>query len=167
MSMHRIMPTPPPSWPSWEAVMAEALAEAEKAGEAGEIPVGAVVIDPAGVIIGRGRNNPIAANDPTAHAEIAAMRQAATAAGNYRLTGCVLAVTLEPCLMCVGAMVHARVKGVVFGARDPKSGAVVSCLDGFELALHNHTPWQAGGVLEDACAERLRAFFASRRKDGA
>lgn len=147
--------------------MAEALAEADLAGEAGEIPVGAVVVGPAGEILGRGSNGPIAANDPTAHAEISAMRQAAAAMGNYRLNGCVLAVTLEPCLMCVGALVHARVTGVVFGAYDPKSGAVVSRLHGFELALHNHMPWQAGGVLENACAERLRSFFSSRRKGGA
>lgn len=143
--------------------MAEALAEAALARNTGEIPVGAVVIDPVGAIIGRGRNSPIAAHDPTAHAEIMAIRQAALALGNYRLTRCVLAVTLEPCLMCVGAMVHARIHGVVFGARDARAGAVVSQMDGFELSMHNHRLWQAGGVMADACAAVLRDFFAARR----
>ena len=143
--------------------MREAMVEARHAFVAGEIPVGAVVVDPAGDIIGRGYNTLIAANDPTAHAEITAIRQAAQTTGNYRLTGCILATTLEPCLMCTGAIVHARLRGVVFGASDPKAGAVVSRLDGLELALHNHTPWQAGGVLETECAAILHSFFASRR----
>jgi Cytosine/adenosine deaminases len=143
--------------------MREALAEAHRALAVREIPVGAVVVDPAGVIIGRGYNAPITTNDPTAHAEIAAIRQAAATTGNYRLTGCILAATLEPCLMCAGAIVHTRLRGVVFGASDPKAGAVVSRLDGLELALHNHTPWQAGGVLETECAAILHNFFASRR----
>ena len=163
MAAHRIMPTPPPSWSSWEDVMREALCEAKQAGAAGEIPVGAVVIDAAGLVIGRGHNAPIAQNDPTAHAEIAALRRAAAHTGNYRLGGCILAVTLEPCLMCVGAIVHARLAGVVFGAFDPKAGAVSSRLDGFELSLHNHAPWQAGGILETECAAELSDFFAFRR----
>ncbi|MCC8194879.1 MAG: nucleoside deaminase, partial [Deltaproteobacteria bacterium] len=136
MNPHRIMPTPPPSWPTWEALMREALNEARHAVIAGEVPVGAVVVAPSGAVIGRGHNAPIASNDPTAHAEIAAIRQAARATGNYRLTGCVLAVTLEPCLMCAGAIVQARINGVVFGASDPRAGAVSSRLDGFELSLH-------------------------------
>ena len=143
--------------------MREALAEARHALVADEIPVGAVVVDPAGCIIGRGHNAPIALNDPTSHAEIAAIRQAAKNRGNYRLNGCILAVTLEPCLMCAGAIVHARLHGVIFGAFDPKAGAVTSQLDGFELALHNHTPWQAGGLLETECAAILNNFFLSRR----
>lgn len=163
MTIRRIMPTPPPSWDSWEDIMRLALTEAEKAAACGEIPVGAVIIDPSGAVAGRGRNAPIAANDPTAHAEIAAIRDAARRTGNYRLTGCVMAVTLEPCLMCVGAIVHARIKGVVFGAPDPKAGAAASRMDGFELALHNHTVWQAGGILQDECAAHLHGFFASRR----
>ena len=163
MSAHRIMPAPPPSWSSWDDLMREALAEARRALAVGEIPVGAVVVDPTGVIIGRGHNTPIAANDPTAHAEIAAIRQAAATIGNYRLTGCILAATLEPCLMCAGAIVHARLRGVVFGASDSKAGAVVSRLDGLELALHNHTPWQAGGVLETECSVIIHNFFVSRR----
>jgi tRNA(adenine34) deaminase len=143
--------------------MREALAEALRALPAGEIPVGAIIVDPAGTVIGRGHNAPIATNDPTAHAEIVALRQAALHAGNYRLGDCILAVTLEPCLMCVGAIMHARLRGVVFGAFDPKSGAVSSRLDGFELSLRNHAPWQAGGILEDECAATLKRFFALRR----
>ena len=144
--------------------MRAALAEAERAAAAGEMPVGAVVIDAAGAVIGRGHNAPLATNDPTAHAEIMAIRRAAAHTGNYRLGGCVLAVTLEPCLMCVGAIVHARISGVVFGAPDPKAGAVISRLDGFEHAMHNHRPWQAGGILREACASQLHDFFAIRRK---
>ena len=143
--------------------MREALLEARKAGEQGEIPVGAIVINGAGAVVGRGHNAPITRNDPTAHAEITALRQAAAHTGNYRLGGCVLAVTLEPCLMCVGAIVHARLAGVVFGTFDTKAGAVSSRLDGFELSLHNHAPWQAGGILETACAAELSDFFALRR----
>ena len=149
--------------------MREALAEAREPSAAGtvprmpEVPVGAIVIDASGAVIGRGRNAPVARHDPTAHAEVMALREAAAHTGNYRLNGCVLAVTLEPCLMCVGAIVHARIAGVVFGAFDEKAGAVVSRLDGFELAMHNHTPWQAGGVLKTECAELLQAFFEERR----
>lgn len=159
----RIMPTPPPSWNSWEDVMRVSLAEAGKAARLGEVPVGAVILDAAGNIIGTGHNAPITTHDPTAHAEIAALRQAAGTAGNYRLTGCIMAVTLEPCLMCVGALVHARLRGVVFGAYDERAGAVCSRIDGFDLPLHNHVPWQAGGVLETECAALLRDFFNSRR----
>lgn len=144
--------------------MREALAEARNAARAGEVPVGAVIVNAAGSIIGRGHNTPITEQDPTAHAEMAALRQAARHTGNYRLTGCTLAVTLEPCLMCVGAIVHARLSGVVFGAFDRKAGAVVSQVDGFALPLHNHTPWQAGGILEEECAAPLREFFTSRRE---
>lgn len=140
-----------------------ALAEASIAAAMKEVPVGAVVVAPSGEVVGRGHNMPVAANDPTAHAEIQALRDAARRMGNYRLTGCILAATLEPCFMCAGAIVHARIGGIVFGARDPRAGAVVSRLEGFELALHNHTPWQADGILEEECAELLRDFFASRR----
>lgn len=145
--------------------MREALLEAQKAAEHSEIPVGAVIVAPTGSIIGRGHNAPLATNDPTSHAEVVAIRAAASCLGNYRLTGCVMAVTLEPCLMCVGAIVHARLAGVVFGAADPKAGAVLSQVDGFELPLHNHTPWQAGGILEEECASLLRDFFATRRSN--
>ncbi len=163
MTAHRIMPAPPPGWNAWEDIMREALLEARDAGASGEVPVGAVVLDARGAVIGRGHNAPIGLHDPTAHAEIAALRQAAETTGNYRLDGCLLAVTLEPCLMCVGAIVHARVKGVVFGAPDPRMGAVASRLDGLELPFHNHAAWQAGGILEAECAALIRDFFASRR----
>ncbi len=143
--------------------MREALAGARCAARAGEVPVGAVVVDEAGRIIGRGGNAAITTHDPTAHAEITALRQAARHTGNYRLPGCILAVTLEPCLMCVGAIVHARIAGVIFGAFDHKAGAVASQLDGFALPLHNHTPWQAGGILAEECAALLHDFFAPRR----
>ncbi|CAK7047245.1 MAG: tRNA-specific adenosine deaminase [Desulfovibrio sp.] len=163
MAYHRIMPSPPPAFPSWEAVMREALLEAHKAAERSEIPVGAVIVSPTGSIIGRGHNAPVALHDPTAHAEIMALRNAAMSTANYRLNGCVMAVTLEPCLMCVGAIVHARLAGVIFGAADEKAGAVLSRTDGFEMPLHNHTPWQAGGILEEECAAILRDFFTARR----
>ena len=141
------------------------LVEAEKALARDEVPVGAVIVSPSGGVVGRGHNAPVAFNDPTAHAEIVAIRDAARRTGNYRLTGCVLAVTLEPCIMCAGAIVHARLGGVVFGARDARAGAVMSHLDGFELPFHNHTPWQADGILEGECAALLRNFFAARRPE--
>ena len=144
--------------------MREALAEALAAGEMGEVPVGAVVLAPDGSIIGRGRNAPIGNSDPTAHAEIAALRAAAACLNNYRLTGCFLVATLEPCLMCTGAIVHARLAGLVYGACDPKTGSVISQLPGLELPFHNHTLWHAGGVLEKKCSEILSTFFAERRK---
>ncbi len=159
----RIMPSPPSPWHSWEALMAEALLEARNAASQGEVPVGAVVVTPDGIIAGRGHNSPRAAHDPSAHAEITALRRAGESLGNYRLGGCVLVVTLEPCLMCVGAMVQARVAGLVFGAADPKAGAVASRLDGLELPFHNHRVWQAGGIAEDACAALLADFFKARR----
>ena len=142
--------------------MREALAEAERAYARGEVPVGAVlVLD--GAILGRGHNQPISAVDPTAHAEIVALRAAAAAAGNYRLTGATLYVTVEPCLMCVGALVHARVRTVVFGAPEPKSGALSSTTRAAELPGLNHRIAVEGGVLEPACAELMRRFFRERR----
>ncbi len=157
------MPSPPFSWAAWEDIMQEALAEARTAAGLGEVPVGAVVVTAEGIIAGRGHNSPRAENDPSAHAEIVALRRAGKTLGNYRLGGCVLAVTLEPCLMCVGAMVQARIAGVVFGAFDPRAGAAVSHLEGFELPFHNHRIWQAGGVGEQECAALLAGFFAARR----
>ena len=146
----------------YEPLMRRALALAEEAAAAGEVPVGAVVaLD--GVIIGTGRNQPIAAHDPTAHAEIVALRQAGEALGNYRLTGATLAVTVEPCLMCVGAMVHARVATVVYGAAEPKAGALGSTIAAHELASLNHRLVAVGGVLEDECREVMQAFFRARR----
>ena len=142
--------------------MREALALAGEAAAAGEVPVGAVVVKD-GRVIGRGYNRPISSADPTAHAEIVALREAAKAEGNYRLTGCELYVTLEPCAMCVGAMVHARIARVVFGARDPKTGACGSIVDLPAIGHWNHHGVFTGGLLEDECGALLRAFFAARR----
>ena len=139
-----------------------ALAEAARALDAGEVPVGAVlVLD--GTVAGAGFNQPISAADPTAHAEILALRAAASRARNYRLTGSTLYVTIEPCLMCVGAMVHARVGTVVFGATEPKAGALVSMTRAHELPHLNHQLQIAGGVLEEDCRALMQSFFKDRR----
>jgi tRNA(adenine34) deaminase len=145
-----------------EAWMAEALALARAAGARGEVPVGAVVVCE-GAIVGRGGNAPIVASDPTAHAEIAALRDAARALGNYRLPACELYVTLEPCAMCAGALMHARIARVVFGARDPKTGACGSVVDLFAVAALNHHATVTGGVLAEDCGRLLSDFFAARR----
>lgn len=142
--------------------MQRALLLAGRAEAAGEVPVGAVLVYE-DVCIAEGRNQPIARHDPTAHAEVMALRSAGVSLGNYRCTGSTLYVTLEPCLMCVGAMVHARVRRLVFGAHDPKSGAVTSCLHGFDVPGLNHCVEWSGGVLGDACGEQLKQFFRSRR----
>src|SRR5262249_19948584 len=135
---------------------------ARRAGDAGEVPIGAVVVL-AGEIIGRGFNQPIRADDPTAHAEIVAIRDAARHACNYRLTGASLYVTVEPCLMCAGAIVHARIATVVYGAAEPKSGAVVSTVQGGELPGHNHRFTIVAGVREAECRELMQEFFRVRR----
>ena len=142
--------------------MREALALAAQAAEAGEVPVGAVVVKD-GEIVGRGYNRPITTSDPTAHAEIVAMRDAARQLANYRLVDCELYVTLEPCVMCVGAMVHARIKRIVYGTRDPKTGACGSIVDLPGLATFNHHGTFEGGILAAESAEILRRFFAARR----
>lgn len=139
-----------------------ALDEASKALEAAEVPVGAVVVLD-GVVIGAGFNQPISATDPTAHAEIVALRAAAARVRNYRLAGATMYVTVEPCLMCVGAMVHARIGTVVFGATEPKAGALVSMTRAHELPNLNHQLRVEGGVLESACRELLQEFFRARR----
>src|SRR5687767_7889797 len=139
-----------------------ALAEARKADEAGEVPIGAVVVLD-GEVIGAGFNQPISAHDPTAHAEIVALRAAANRVGNYRLTGSILYVTVEPCLMCVGAMVHARVGLVVYGTTEPKAGAIASMTRAHELPALNHRLQVEGGVLEEECREIVQAFFRERR----
>ncbi len=145
------------------AWMRLALAEARAAAEAGEVPVGAIVVR-GGQVIATGRNAPIAGHDPTAHAEIAALRTAAERLGNYRLDGCTLYVTLEPCAMCSGAMLHARLARVVFGAADAKTGAAGSVVNLFaEERLNHQTQWQ-GGVLADACGALLSGFFQQRRQ---
>ncbi|TFZ01012.1 tRNA adenosine(34) deaminase TadA [Ramlibacter henchirensis] len=144
--------------------MREALAQAGLALAAGEVPVGAVVVQ-GDRVVGRGHNRPVAGHDPTAHAEIMALREAAAALGNYRLDGCELFVTLEPCAMCSGAMLHARLKRVVFGAPDPKTGAAGSVLNLFEERRLNHRTQSTGGVLAAECGEPITRFFASRRQE--
>jgi tRNA(adenine34) deaminase len=141
--------------------MKAALAEAAKAAARGEVPVGAVVVRD-GRIVARGSNRPIAASDPTAHAEIVALRRAARKAGNYRLPDCDLYVTVEPCAMCLGAVVQARIRRVVFAASDPKAGAVLSVMR-FPFKRLNHRPEIAGGILAVESAALLRGFFRSRR----
>lgn len=141
--------------------MREALALARRARDAGEVPVGAVVVLD-GAVIGSGFNQPIGAADPTAHAEVVALRAAARAAGNYRLPGAALYATVEPCLMCVGALVHARVATVVYAAADPKGGAVRSLLDPSALPL-NHRFEAVEGVLAEESRALLQEFFRSRR----
>ena len=145
------------------AWMRAALALAHEAAQAGEVPVGAVVVKD-GAIIGRGRNAPVAGHDPTAHAEVVALREAARHLGNYRLDGCTLYVTLEPCAMCSGAMLHARLARVVFGAQDPKTGVAGSVLDLFAEPRLNHHTRIEGGVLADECAALLQHFFSQRRR---
>jgi tRNA(adenine34) deaminase len=145
-----------------EGFMRAALDLARQAAQAGEVPVGAVVVTD-GQIIGRGSNAPISRHDPSAHAEIAALRDAAQQIGNYRLVDCELFVTLEPCVMCVGAMFHARISRVVFGARDPKTGAAGSVVDLFAEPRLNHHATIRGGVLAEECGRVLSDFFAARR----
>jgi tRNA(adenine34) deaminase len=142
--------------------MGVALEQARRAAALGEVPVGAVVVID-GAVAGAGFNQPISASDPTAHAEILALRAAASRAGNYRLTGSTMYVTIEPCLMCVGAMVHARVGTVVFGAAEPKAGALVSMTRAHELPNLNHQLQIEGGVLDEECRALMQGFFQSRR----
>ena len=145
--------------------MEAALVEAARALEAGEVPIGAVlVLD--GTIVARGYNQPISAADPTAHAEVVALRAAARALGNYRLTGAVLYVTVEPCMMCVGALVHARVSEVVFGAPEPKTGALESSARLLETPGLNHRFAVTGGVLGEECRLLMQRFFRDRRSSG-
>ena len=151
-----------PSAAEAEHWMRAALLLAQTAAARGEVPVGAIVVRD-GAIVGRGGNAPIASNDPTAHAEIAALREAAAALGNYRLPGCDLYVTLEPCAMCAGAIMHARIRRLVFGARDPKTGACGSVVDLFAETRLNHHTTVSGEVLAVECGALLSAFFASRR----
>ncbi|HYT69020.1 MAG TPA: tRNA adenosine(34) deaminase TadA [Vicinamibacterales bacterium] len=146
-----------------EQWMRYALNRALQADERGEVPVGAVLVIN-GDLIGEGFNEPIGANDPTAHAEIVAMRRAAAQVGNYRLTGATLYVTIEPCQMCVGAMIHARVARLVYGAPEPKAGAIESAMKAHEHPSLNHRLEVRGRVLEDDCREVMQRFFAGRRQ---
>ncbi len=143
--------------------MRQAIAQAHNAWALGEVPVGAVVVKD-GQVIATGFNQPIGTHDPTAHAEVMALRAAASIVGNYRLPGCELYVTLEPCVMCSGAMMHARLARVVFGAADPKTGACGSIVDLFGQQKLNHHTEVTGGVLADECAALLKEFFADRRR---
>jgi tRNA(adenine34) deaminase len=145
------------------AVMDEALAQARRCAESADVPVGAVLIDADGTVLGRGHNQREALRDPTAHAEILALRAAGSHVGSWQLSGTTLVVTLEPCAMCAGAAVLARVSRVVFGAWDPKAGAAGSVWDLLRDRRLNHRPEVIGGVREDACAAVLAEFFASRR----
>jgi tRNA(adenine34) deaminase len=146
-----------------EAFMREALALARQAGESGEVPVGSVLVKD-GTVVGRGYNRPVSGRDPTAHAEVVALREAAGRIGNYRLGECELYVTLEPCAMCAGAIMHARVKRVVFGAPDPKSGACGSVVNLFAEDRLNHHAVVVGGVLSAESTRVLQEFFAVRRE---
>ena len=150
------------SLPNARKMMEEALTLARQAAESGEVPVGAIVVKD-GQIIGRGANRPLESHDPTAHAEIIALRQAAAALGNDRLTGCELWVTLEPCAMCAGAIAHARIARLYYGADDPKGGAVTHGPRLFDQPTIHHRPEVYGGIAADEAADLLKAFFAARR----
>lgn len=145
-----------------ELFMEEALRCAQRALHAGEVPVGAVVVN-AGKVIGRGWNQNLGANDPTAHAEIVALREAGAALGNHRLSECELFATIEPCAMCAGALVHARIQRLVYGADDPKAGAVHSVMQVVNHPALNHRMEVVGGVLSARCADVLQGFFRGRR----
>jgi tRNA(adenine34) deaminase len=145
-----------------EQFMKIALEEAKRAGEEGEVPIGAVLVSE-GEVIGRGRNRPISLSDPTAHAEILALREGAARMGNYRLPNSTLYVTVEPCTMCAGAILQARVRRLVFGAEDPKTGAVRSIYSLFEDERLNHRVEVTSGILLEECREILRRFFQERR----
>jgi tRNA(adenine34) deaminase len=143
--------------------MRAALRQAQIAADAGEVPVGAVLVDAAGELLAAGHNQPIGARDPSAHAEIVTLRAAAQKLDNYRLPGTTLYVTLEPCTMCVGALVHARVKRVVYAATEPRTGAIESAQQLFETGAYNHKPEIEGGLLADESSALLTAFFKARR----
>ena len=147
-----------------EFYMAKALQLAQQAGAAGEVPVGALVVRN-GEIIGEGYNQPISACDPTAHAEVVAMRNAASKINNYRLSDCDLYVTIEPCTMCVGAMVHGRIRRIVFGALEPRAGALQSQLQLMDQDHYNHSVDVRGQVLEQQCGDLISGFFRHRRKN--
>ncbi|GAA1248146.1 tRNA adenosine(34) deaminase TadA [Kitasatospora nipponensis] len=154
---------PDPVRDRWTASMRLAITEAALAPATGDVPVGALVLDPAGTVLGRGHNEREAVGDPTAHAEIQAIRQAAAAVGEWRLTGCTLVVTLEPCTMCAGAIVLSRLERVVYGALDEKAGAAGSLFDVVRDRRLNHRPEVVPGVLADECGAQLRAFFDTHR----
>jgi tRNA(adenine34) deaminase len=151
------------SEPGHQEFMAMALDEARRGLAAGEVPIGAVIVVD-GRVVARAYNQPISTSDPTAHAETLVLREAGKTAANYRLTDATVYVTLEPCLMCVGALVHARVRAVVYGAPEPKTGALVSAVRGLDLPGLNHRFTVMGGVLEEECRQTIQAFFKERRR---
>ncbi len=166
--MPRPLPVAPDALPGswdWESLIGQALLAAQEAVALDEVPVGAVLIDSQGEFLASACNAPLTSNDPTGHAEIRCLRAAAIKAGNYRLPGSIMAVTLEPCMMCAGALVQARVAGVIFGAHDPKTGALLSQLEFPTLRFLNHQFWIVGGVLQQQCSDLLRNFFQKRRED--
>ncbi|WOI53900.1 tRNA adenosine(34) deaminase TadA [Parvularcula sp. LCG005] len=146
------------------AWMTRALALADQAASAGEVPVGAVILDPDMRLLAEAANQPIGLSDPSAHAELLAIRKAAAVLGNYRLTGCTLIVTLEPCAMCAGALSHARLAHVIYGASDPKGGAVAHGPKLFDQPTIHHRPLVTDGVMADECGAVLKSFFAARRR---
>jgi tRNA(adenine34) deaminase len=156
--------SPTSALPTDELFMEEALGAAQRALEAGEVPVGAAVVCD-GLVVGRGWNRNLTDSDPTAHAEIIALREAGKAVGNHRLGDCELFVTIEPCAMCAGALVHARLKRLVYGADDPKAGAVHSIIQVLNHPQLNHQMEVRGGVLAGRCAELLQSFFRARRNE--
>jgi tRNA(adenine34) deaminase len=152
-----------PSYDRWREPMRAALAEARAALDTGDVPIGAIVVDPSGAVVGRGRNVREADADPTGHAEVVALRTAARARGEWRLEGCTLVVTLEPCTMCAGAAVLSRLERVVFGAYDPKAGAVGSLWDVVRDRRLNHRPEVVAGVLAEESTSLLDGFFRTHR----
>ncbi len=153
----------PPKGHTWHNLMGLALEEAELGEKKGEVPVGAVIISMEGNILAKAHNACIHTKDPTAHAEILALRAAGLTLQNYRLQHTIMVVTLEPCLMCAGALVHARVSGLVYGAADTKAGAISSCCDALKLTFLNHSPWHMGGIRSAECAKQLTNFFEKTR----
>jgi tRNA(adenine34) deaminase len=161
--MEFIKESPPGSWSSWDEPMDLALLQAQHAAKKDEIPVGAVLIDNDGQILGQGYNQSITLHDPTAHAEILAIRQGCLCRKNYRIPETTLVVTLEPCLMCLGAIIHARIQRVVYGAGDPKTGAITSRMQGADIFWSNHHFEVVSGIREHECSRLLTDFFKKRR----
>ncbi len=158
MELASVIPSAPQGH-TWHSLMGMALEQARKAAAAQEVPVGALLVHKDGTILAKGHNKPISLHDPTAHAEILTLRQAGQKLLNYRLQDTIMVVTLEPCLMCTGALVHSRIAGVVYGAADRKTGAISSCCEGLELPFLNHKVWHMGGVRSEECAQLLKDFF--------
>ncbi|WP_051295036.1 nucleoside deaminase [Maridesulfovibrio bastinii] len=158
-------PQNPPEKISWQEMIEVAFNQACMASANNEVPVGAALFSGNGDLIATGQNRPIQGNDPTSHAEIECLREACRITQNYRIpAGSILAVTLEPCIMCMGAIIHARVSGIVFGAYDKKAGALISNLSPSDINFLNHKVWAVGGISENKCRELLQSFFLRRRK---